>query len=125
MNCENNSRKVGSKQLNLYSVNHNAMLLHSNMIQYYFQCTPLLFFFLRITNRNLEQVEPFTQMPCPQVFTQRSHSRTLHTIFLSDGKLNATGFCSELSLPFTCIQFIFGILMAFNVGRSAVLFLFL
>lgn len=63
---------------------------------------------------------------CPaHRFLQRRHSRTLHTIFLSDGKLNATGFCSELSLPFTSNQFIFGILMAFNVGRSVVLFLFL
>lgn len=110
-------------------VNCNAMLLQCNMYQCYFHCTPGLYacffcdYFCKKCITNFKQVEPFTQMPCQQVFTQRRHSRTLHSIFMSDGKLNATGCCSELSLLFTCIPFILGSQRAFNVGRSVVLFL--
>ncbi len=111
--------------LKFYSVEHNSMFFKLEHDSVLFSKCPLVVIFSQIIiDRNLEQVEPFTQTPCPQVFTQRRHSRTLHTIFTSDGKLNATGCCSELSLPFTCIQFIFGSPMAFNVDKSAALFLF-
>lgn len=141
MNCETNSRKVGSffvkvltTCLLFYSVNPNAMLLQSQHVPILLPLYPLVFNFFNFCDyfvKNVSQVEiwsKWTHSPkCPahRFFTEETQPDTAHDFFfLSDGKLNATGCCFQSSVSYLLASRVFrGSQRAFNVGRSAVLFL--
>lgn len=108
MYFENNS-KVGTfcKTNNtwllfFYSVNPNTVLLQSNMYQHSFHCTPGftspdLFSEKCVGCRKHEPVEPFTKMPCPQVFAEETAGHCMSFFCLMGEKMPQAAVHSSVS----------------------------